>query len=284
MQVSFGRCLLPHGCLAAFLDDDAALAGAASQLEAESRNCQAKVGLLQIRCPGGHQARAFIARGHELRCGMLWSPRFAVERLRRPAQRTTSSKVRVHQLLGTTTSAPARARLCCRACCPTHSAETGRTRSNSLMINRSGARFFCCVTQLCLHPAGVDKSACFGVDWMETLDAVSNIVPRVFTCVCRGTPISGLLSMVSSLLSPLSSVRSPNSSLLSPLSFFLSPFSSLPCQSLAKGYTMETVESDSQPDKLHERISRTWLTKLGRESEGHGTDCSDTVCAQCRRR
>ena len=100
------------------------------------------LGLLQIRCPGGHQARAFIARGHELRCGMLWSPRFAVERLRRPAQRTTSSKVRDHQLLGTTTSAPARARLCCRACCPTHSAETGRTSSNSLMINRSGARFF----------------------------------------------------------------------------------------------------------------------------------------------
>ena len=143
------RCLLPHGCLAAFLDDDTALAGAAgnsaaacSQLEAESRNFQATVGLLQIRCLGGHQARAFIARGHELRCGMLWSPRFAVERLRRPAQRTTSSKVRVHQLLGTTTSAPARARLCCRACCSTYSAETGRTRSNSLMINRRGARFF----------------------------------------------------------------------------------------------------------------------------------------------
>ena len=56
-------------------------------LEAESRNSQARVGLLQIRCPGGHQARAFIARGHKLRCGMLWSPRFAVVRLRRPAQR-----------------------------------------------------------------------------------------------------------------------------------------------------------------------------------------------------
>ena len=111
-------------------------------LRPKAENCQARVDLLRIKCPGGHQARAFVARGHELRCGMLWSPRFAVERLRLPAQRTTSSKVRVHQLLGTTTSTPARARLCGRACCPTHSAETGRTRSNSLMINRSGARFF----------------------------------------------------------------------------------------------------------------------------------------------
>ena len=51
-------------------------------------------------------------------------------------------------------------------------------------------------------------------------------------------PISlGLVSTVSSLLSPL-----------------LSSLSSLPCQSHAKGDTMGTVESDSQPDKLHERI------------------------------
>ena len=219
-MVLWPKCLLPHGCLAAFFDDDAALAGAAgdsasacAQLDAESRNCQARVGPLRIRCPSGHQDRAFVARGHELRCGMLWSPRFAVERLRRPAQRTTSSKVRIHQLLGTTTSAPARARLCCRACCPTHSAETGRKRSNSLMINRSGARFFCCVTQLCLHPASVDMSACFGVNWMETLDAVSNIVPRVFTCVRRGTPSLGPCQRfpLSSLLSPLCALPSPPS-------------------------------------------------------------------------
>ena len=139
-----GRMLLPHGCLAAFLDDDAALAGAAgdsaaacSQLEAESRNCQARVGLLQIRCPGGHPA--CIARGHELRCGMLWCPRFAVERLRRPAQRTTSSKVRVHQLLGVGSRT-------CTIVLPSVLRHTvGGDWENTLkqfMINRSGASFF----------------------------------------------------------------------------------------------------------------------------------------------
>ena len=75
------------------------------------------------------------------------------------------------------------------------------------------AFFFCCVTQLCLHPAGVDKSACLEVNWMETLDAVSNIVPRVFTCVRRGT-----LSLGSCQWFPLSSLICPFSSLPSPLS------------------------------------------------------------------
>ena len=67
----------------------------------------------------------------------------------------------------------------------------------------------CCVTQLCLHPAGADKSACFRVNWMENLDSVSNIVPPVFTCVRRGTPSLGSCQRfpLSSLLSPLSLAR-----------------------------------------------------------------------------